>query len=144
MKTKQLSVFLENKTGRINQVARILGENGINMHAFSVAESADFGIIRMIVSDVERASSIMKEAHFAVRITDVVCIQCSNSAGSLSKILDVLAKANVFIEYMYAFVGKKDNKAVVVIKTLELEKAEQLLISHNVTTIHAENLYRKF
>ena len=119
MKTKQLSVFLENKTGRINQVARILGENGINMHAFSVAESADFGIIRMIVSDVERACSIMKEAHFAVRITDVVCIQCSNSAGSLSKILDVLANANVFIEYMYAF--SEGDSARVVIRPTDLE-----------------------
>ena len=125
MKTKQRSVFLENKTGRINQVARILGENGINMHAFSVAESADFGIIRMIVSDVERASSIMKEAHFAVRITDVVCIQCSNSAGSLSKILDVLAKANVFIEYMYAF--SEGDTARVVIRPTDLELCLQVL-----------------
>ena len=125
MKTKQLSVFLENKTGRINQVARILGENGINMHAFSVAESADFGIIRMIVSDVERACSIMKEAHFAVRITDVVCIQCSNSAGSLSKILDVLAKANVFIEYMYAF--SEGDTARVVIRPTDLELCLQVL-----------------
>ncbi|MBE6333212.1 MAG: ACT domain-containing protein [Bacteroidales bacterium] len=125
MKTKQLSVFLENKTGRINQVARILGENGINMHAFSVAESADFGIIRMIVSDVERACSIMKEAHFAVRITDVVCIQCSNSAGSLSKILDVLANANVFIEYMYAF--SEGDTARVVIRPTDLELCLQVL-----------------
>lgn len=125
MRTKQLSVFLENKTGRINQVARILGENGINMHAFSVAESADFGIIRMIVSDVERASAIMKEAHFAVRITDVVCIQCSNSAGSLSKILDVLANANVFIEYMYAF--SDGNIARVVIRPTDLELCLKVL-----------------
>lgn len=125
MRTKQLSVFLENKTGRINQVARILGENGINMHAFSVAESADFGIIRMIVSDVERASAIMREAHFAVRITDVVCIQCSNSAGSLSKILDVLANANVFIEYMYAF--SDGNIARVVIRPTDLELCLKVL-----------------
>ena len=95
------------------------------MHAFSVAESADFGIIRMIVSDVERASSIMKEAHFAVRITDVVCIQCSNSAGSLSKILDVLAKANVFIEYMYAF--SEGDTARVVIRPTDLELCLQVL-----------------
>jgi len=133
MKTKQLSVFLENKTGRINQVARILGENGINMHAFSVAESADFGIIRMIVSDVERACSIMKEAHFAVRITDVVCIQCSNSAGSLSKILDVLANANVFIEYMYAF--SEGDTARVVIRTNDMDKCVSVLGTCSCTLI---------
>lgn len=125
LRTKQLSVFLENKTGRINQVTRILGDNGINMLAFSVAETADFGIIRMIVSDVERASQVLKEAHFAVRTTDVVCIKCSNEAGSLSKILDVLANANVFIEYMYAF--SEGDTARVVIRPTDLESCLQIL-----------------
>lgn len=125
MKTKQLSVFLENKTGRINQVTRILGENGINMVAFSIAETADFGIIRMIVSDIDKASRVMKEAHFAVRVTDVVCIKCSNQAGSLSKILDVLANANVFIEYMYAFAD--GDTARVVIRPTDLDLCLKVL-----------------
>ncbi|MBP3420630.1 MAG: ACT domain-containing protein [Marinifilaceae bacterium] len=132
-KTKQLSVFLENKTGRINQVARILGDNGINMHAFSVAETADFGIIRMIVSDVELASKVMKEAHFAVRITEVVCIKCSNSAGALSEILDVLANANVFIEYMYAF--SEGDTARVVIRPTDLELCLKVLNENHCDVI---------
>ena len=84
MTIKQLSVFLENKTGRINDVARILGEHGINMYAFSMAETADFGILRMIVSDVEAAKRVLREAKFAVTLTDVVGINCPNTPGSLS------------------------------------------------------------
>ena len=103
MTIKQLSVFLENKTGRINDVARILGEHGINMYAFSMAETADFGILRMIVSDVEAAKRVLREAKFAVTLTDVVGINCPNTPGSLSPVLDILAREQVFIEYMYAF-----------------------------------------
>ena len=88
MTIKQLSVFLENKTGRINDVARILGEHGINMYAFSMAETADFGILRMIVSDVEAAKRVLREAKFAVTLTDVVGINCPNTPGSLSPVLD--------------------------------------------------------
>ena len=96
MTIKQLSVFLENKTGRINDVARILGEHGINMYAFSMAETADFGILRMIVSDVEAAKRVLREAKFAVTLTDVVGINCPNTPGSLSPVLDILAREQVF------------------------------------------------
>lgn len=76
MTIKQLSVFLENKTGRINEVAKILAKHGINMHAFSMAESTDFGILRLIVSEVDRAVEVLRARDFAVMLTDVVCISC--------------------------------------------------------------------
>ena len=88
MTIKQLSVFLENKTGRINEVTKILGKNGINMHAFSMAETTDFGILRLIVSEVDKAVEILRNENFAVMLTDVVCISCPNVAGSLSAILE--------------------------------------------------------
>lgn len=103
MKVKQLSVFLENKTGRINEVAKTLGKNGINMIAFSLAESADFGILRILVSDTALAVKVLKEAHFAVKESDVICLECSNEPGALAGILDTLSAENIFIEYMYAF-----------------------------------------
>ena len=78
---KQLSVFLENKTGRINDVVHALGANGINMHAFSMAETADFGILRLIVSDVEKAVEVLRAKDFAVMSTDVVCLSCDNVPG---------------------------------------------------------------
>ena len=120
MTIKQLSIFLENKTGRINDLTKILGKYGINMHAFSMAETTDFGILRLIVSDVDRAVEVLRDENFAVMLTDVVCISCPNVAGSLSEILDHLAKNDIFIEYMYAFA--EGDKANVVIHPNDLEK----------------------
>ena len=120
MTIKQLSVFLENKTGRINDVTRILGKHGINMHAFSMAETTDFGILRLIVSEVEKAVEILREANFAVMLTDVVCIKCNNSAGALSTILEQLSEKEIFIEYMYAFADGE--QANVVIRPNDIDK----------------------
>ena len=125
MTLKQLSVFLENKTGRINEVTTILGKNGINMHAFSMAETTDFGILRLIVSEVDKAVEIIREENFAVMLTDVVCISCSNVAGSLSAILEQLAEKEFFIEYMYAFAD--GDKANVVIRPNDIDKCVEVL-----------------
>ena len=95
MTIKQLSVFLENKTGRINDLTRILGREGINMHAFSMAETTDFGILRLIVSEVDKAVEILREENFAVMLTEVVCIKCSNKAGALSTILEQLSERDI-------------------------------------------------
>ena len=94
---KQLSVFLENKTGRINELAKTLGKAGINMMAFSMAETSDFGILRLIVSDVDKAVEVLRSNSFAVTVTEVVCISCPNEAGALSGVLEQLAKNDIFI-----------------------------------------------
>ena len=125
MTIKQLSIFLENKTGRINDVTSILGKNGINMLAFSMAEAADFGILRLIVSEVDRALELLKENNFAVKVTDVVCIRCSNTAGSLASVLEKLAEKEIFIEYMYAFAD--GDFANIIIKPNNIEKCVALL-----------------
>ena len=125
MEVKQISVFLENKTGRINDVAQILGEQGINMLAFSMAETADFGILRMIVTDVKKAQEVLKAAHFAVNLTDVICLHCGNVPGALSAVLDILAKAEVFIEYMYAF--SEGETARIVIRPTNIAKCAEIL-----------------
>ena len=125
MTIKQLSVFLENKTGRINEVTKILGKYSINMHAFSMAETTDFGILRLIVSEVDKAVEILRNADFAVMLTDVVCISMPNVAGSLSDVLDNLAQNNIFIEYMYAFADGE--KANVVIRPNDIDKCITIL-----------------
>ena len=129
MTIKQLSVFLENKTGRINEVTKILGKNGINMHAFSMAETTDFGILRLIVSEVDKAVDkaveILRNENFAVMLTDVLCISCPNVAGSLSAILDKLASEEIFIEYMYAFAD--GDKANVIIRANDIDKCVKVL-----------------
>ena len=125
MTTKQLSVFLENKTGRINEVTKILGKNGINMQAFSMAESTDFGILRLIVSDVEKAVEALRNENFAVMLTDVIGITCQNQAGSLSAILEQLAENQIFIEYMYAFA--EGEKANVIVRPNDIERCMEVL-----------------
>ena len=122
---KQLSIFLENRTGRINEVAKILAANGINMQAFSMAETADFGLLRLIVPDVDRAVEVLHAASFAVMVTDVLCISCPNVPGSLSSVLEKLASNDVFIEYMYAF--SDADSANVVIRPTNVEAALKVL-----------------
>lgn len=125
MTIKQISVFLENKSGRINDVTKALAAEGINMHAFSMAETTDFGILRLIVSDVDKAVKALQKENFAVVLTDVLCISCPNVAGALSKILENLAKHGVFIEYMYAFA--QGEVAKIVIRPSELESCQNIL-----------------
>jgi hypothetical protein len=121
MKAKQVSVFLENKSGRLNEVAQILGEAGINISAFTVADTSDFGVLRLIVSDPEKAWYVLKDHQFSVRTTDVVLVNSSNRPGALSQLLRVLDNEGVFIEYLYAF-SMNDDAAVIVIRPSDMEK----------------------
>lgn len=138
MTVKQLSVFLENKTGRINEVVHTLGENSINMHAFSMAETADFGILRLIVSDVDKAVEVLRAKDFAVMSTDVVCLNCENVPGSLAIVLEYLAKEQIFIDYMYAFA--QNDKAHIVIKPNDMERCLKVLKEHNCSILKQEEL----
>ena len=122
---RQLSIFLENRTGRINEVAKILAENGINMQAFSMAETADFGLLRLIVPDVDKAVEVLRAASFAVMVTDVLRINCPNVPGSLSAVLEKLASNDIFIEYMYAF--SDGDSANVIIRPTDVEAAVKVI-----------------
>ena len=125
MITRQLSIFLENRTGRINEVAGILGKNGINMQAFSMAETADFGLLRLIVPDVDKAVEVLRAASCAVMVTDVLRVTCPNTPGALSDVLERLAVNNIFIEYMYAF--SDGDSADVIIRPDNIEAAIKIL-----------------
>ena len=125
MTIKQVSVFLENKTGRINEVAKTLSQQGINMQAFSMAETTDFGILRLIVSDVDKAVEVLRGENFAVMLTDVVCLHCPNKAGALAHILEQLAASEVSIEYMYAFA--EDDMANIVVRPTDIALCEKAL-----------------
>ena len=121
MTIKQLTVFLENRTGRINEVAKILGAAGINMKAFSMAETADFGLLRLVVSEVDKAVQMLRDASFAVMLTDVVCINAANVPGALSTILESLAA--------------KGESANIVIRTNDLDKCIKILNECQCTLI---------
>lgn len=129
MKAKQVSVFLENKSGRLNEVAQILGNAGINISAFTVADTSDFGVLRLIASDPDKACDVLKENHFSVRTTDVVLVKSPNRPGALSRLLQVLNNEGVFIEYLYAF-SMNDDQAVFVIRPTNIEKCMNVLEMH--------------
>ncbi len=140
MLAKQLSIFLENKSGRLTEVTEVLGKAGVNLTAMSIADNSDFGILRCIVSDPERGYKELKEAHFTVRLTDVIGFTCPNTPGSLSLVLKYLSDAGVFIEYMYSF--SNGDVAHVVIRPSNLEVCEQILQSKKVDLLAASDLYR--
>lgn len=125
MTIKQISVFLENKSGRLNEVARVLAAKHINMLAFCIAETTDFGLMRLIVEDVDKAVEVLRDAGFAVILTEVLAIHCPNQPGALSKILESLAQENIFIEYMYAFA--QSERADVIINPNDLPKCLRIL-----------------
>lgn len=140
MKTKQLSIFLENKSGRLTEVTEVLGAAGINLSAMSIADNSDFGILRCIVSDPDKAYQVLKEAHFAVKITDVIGFVCPNTSGSLAIVLQHLSKNGIFIEYMYSFAN--GNVATVVIRPTDLDACEKILAEKKVELMAANDLYQ--
>jgi len=141
MRVEQISVFLENKAGRLAEVTRILAEAGINIRALSLADTSDFGILRLIVNDNNKAKEALKAHGFTVGKTDVVAVEVEDRPGGLHKILDSLFKANVNVEYMYAFVQQSGSNAVIIFRFDNFEEAVKVLQANGVTVIEAEKLY---
>lgn len=133
MTIQQLSVFLENKSGRLLEVTKVLAENDINMSAFSIADSSDFGMLRMIVDKPETAYTALKNNKFSVNITPVVGLIVPDKAGSLCNALEILKEANIEVEYMYAF-SFKDN-ATVIIRSADAQKTANALKAANFQLI---------
>ena len=140
---KQLSVFLENKAGsRLNEVAALLGGAGVNMSAFSLADNTDFGILRVIVSDVEKAQKVLRKNNFAAKITDALCLRISNKPGALASALNILADANIFIEYMYAFSQDTSANVIIRVRDSDLETAMDILTKHQFELVAANEIIK--
>jgi hypothetical protein len=137
---KQLSIFLENKTGRLTEVTQLLGKAGINLSAFSIAESSDFGIMRVVLSDPERAKKLLAENGFTVTLCDVVCLFVPNTPGTLAEALTLLSENNISVEYMYAF-AMKDDMARVVIRPNNTELCIEVLQKSNLQLASADEMY---
>ena len=139
MLAKQLSIFLENKSGRLTEVTEVLGTAGVNLSAMSIADNSDFGILRCVVSDPDKAYQVLKDAHFAVKITNVIGFECPNTSGSLAVVLKFLSDNGIFIEYMYSFAN--GNVAHVVIRPTDLDACEKVLAEKKVDLLAANDLY---
>lgn len=142
MKVKQISVFLENKLGRLNAVTNLLAENGINIRALSIADTSAFGILRLIVSDPEQAYKMLKEASFTVSLTDVIGVEMPDEPGGLARVLNILDDSKINIEYLYAFIASHRGEAMVIFRVENLEEAIQCLQKENIKVVEGETLYR--
>ena len=137
---KQLSIFLENKSGRLSEVANLLAKAKINMTAFSIADTSDFGILRVIVSNPEKALEILKENQFSVRLTDVVGMICPNESGALARTLQILTDNGVQVEYMYAF--SMDKAATIIIRPSDTKHCIDTLKDHELELLKTSDLYK--
>jgi len=135
MAIKQLSVFVENKQGKLVEITKMLAEGGINMRALSIAETRDFGILRLIVNDTEKACLILTEGGVVVKVTEVVAAELPHRPGSLNATLEVLDKAGINVEYLYAFLAKSDIGAYVVLRVADNEAAEKALSDAGYTIV---------
>ncbi|HEY8391529.1 MAG TPA: ACT domain-containing protein [Capillibacterium sp.] len=142
MKIREIAVFLENKSGRLAQVTRILGTNGINIRALSLADTADFGILRLIVNEPAKALAVLREAGFTVRTTEVIAVEVPDCPGGLAGVLQELETKGINIEYMYAFVGKAEEKAIVIFRVEEIERAVELLTGSQVRLLPESKVYQ--
>ncbi len=135
MRVEQIAVFLENKSGRLAEITSILAENDINIRALSVADTADFGILRLIVDDVEKAKTILKDGGFTVGKTDVLAVEVADKTGGLATVLRSLHRADINVEYMYAFVNKTGENAVLIIRFERMDEAIEVLLKDGFTLI---------
>ncbi|MDN5347247.1 MAG: hypothetical protein PWP65_811 [Clostridia bacterium] len=141
MKIKQISVFLENKSGRLAAVTRLLAAHQINIRALSIADTSDFGILRLIVNDPEKAYRALKEGGFTVSLTEVIGVEMPDKPGGLSRVLTCLEEAGINIEYLYAFIGKGDNGAMVIFRVEELDRAIEVLNQAGINVLDGNKIY---
>ena len=140
MKVEQISIFLENKSGRIAEITDILAKNRVNIRALSLADTADFGILRLIVDDIVKAARLLKEGGFTVSKNEVVAVVLPDRPGGLAGILSALQGKNVNVEYMYAFVQKSEGNAVLIFRFDEIEKAIDTLLKAGYKILKREEV----
>ena len=140
MKVEQISIFIENKSGRLAEVSGVLGEAGINIRALSLADTSDFGILRLIVNDTENAFKVLREKNFTVSKTEVIGVEVPDTPGGLAQILQVLDKNDVNVEYMYAFVERSGDNAVIIFRFDNIDEAIKALSSNNIKIIEGRKL----
>ena len=136
----QISVFLENRAGQFAEITGVLAENKVDLRAISIAETADYGVLRMIVDDAEKATAILMQHGYLMSMTPVLVIAVPNQPGGVATVLATLAEGNIDIEYMYSLFSNKDGKSYIVFRVAETEKFVELLKTHDITPCTSEEL----
>ncbi len=141
MNAKQISIFLENKPGRLAEVTRIFEENQINIRALTLADTSEFGILRLIVNDNEKAERLLKDHGYTVGVTEVVAVEVEDHPGGLHRILAALSRDRINVEYMYAFVRQSGRNAVLIFRFDDVASAVKRLTAEGMRVIDGQDLY---
>jgi hypothetical protein len=141
MQIQQLSIFVENKSGRLAEITETIGKANVDIRAISVADTSDFGILRLIVDKPKEAVEVLRAAGLTVSLTSVIAIGIDDQPGEFAKAMRVLADGNIGVEYMYAFISRDKGKAFVILRVLETDKAVACLEQNGITLLTAEDIY---
>ncbi len=141
MKLQQLSIFIENRSGRLAKITATLGEAGVNIRAMSLADTSDFGILRLIVNDTDRAVAVLRENGFTVNLSEVIAVQIDDRPGELGRFLTAIDGAGLNVEYMYAFVQKRMEHAVVIFRFDEIDKAIAAVREEGYTVLETSEIF---
>ncbi len=141
MLIKQISVFVENKKGRLYSLTKALADNGIDLKALSISDTSEFGILRSIVNDPNKALKVVKDAGFTASVTEVLGIEVQDEPGGLAKVLDILNQNDISVEYLYSFVGTRSDNALIIFRVEETEKAFELLKGSGLKILTEEMIY---
>ncbi|KPA19384.1 amino acid-binding protein [Candidatus Magnetomorum sp. HK-1] len=142
MLVKQLSVFLENKVGRLKEVTQILKENNVNIRTLTVSDTTDFGILRIIVDDCDKAERALKDQGYTFNKTDVLAVEIKDEPGGLNSVLEIIDRSGLNIEYLYAFVHSRQDMAVNIFRFDKLDEAIKVLTDNNIKVIEGKELYQ--
>jgi hypothetical protein len=140
MAVKQISVFLENKPGRLAIFTDVLKDNDINLRALSIAEASDFGIVRFIVNDVYNAATVLRDAGYIISVTDVLALEMPDKPGAMADLVRTLGDAGMNLEYLYAFTATKAGSAYMIIKVNDVKKASEILNKNGIRQVDQETL----
>jgi len=140
MKIRQISVFLENRKGRLYSLCCLLGEKGINIRALNIAETTDFGIIRMVVDKTDEAYTLLKENSFVASIAETVAVEVEDKPGGLAEVLKVISESDVNVEYMYGFLEKRSDKAMLVFRFDDVDNAVKLMQEKGISVVSSSEI----
>jgi hypothetical protein len=142
MKLKQLSVFLENKPGAFSAVCRLLAKAGINIQTFSLADAREFGILRLVVEDTDKARRLLQRNGFAVKVTEVVALEIPDSPGTLAAVLEALDGSGINVEYAYAFTSRKKGCALLLFRFSDPDEALRIIKARKIDAVGTDELHQ--
>ena len=141
MRIKQLSIFLQNRMGSLSKPLEVLSENDVNIRAMCMADTSEFGILRLVVDDPEKGREVLEENNFLVKITEIIGVEMNDAPGGLTSVLKVIKDNEIDLEYLYAFSHDKANKAILLLHADEIERLSDVLKDNNIPIVPSEEVY---